>query len=243
MNPNDEEIDEKQAANTAAAIDVTKFQVEIWDIDNIHPYEKNAKIHTEEQIGRIAESIRKFGWQSVITVNEHGTIIAGHGRRLAAIKLGHKRVPVRVARGLTVDQERALRIVDNKVSEADHDVKTLNEELKDLVNLDFDLSGLIDERELKFLTEDIGIIDFSAITPDIAGDVKSQSESTNKKIEEVDDEEMPIEKIFGFKSIKASKGRKLQIFQAFVEGLTGKIGAAALLEYAKRVDEENADDL
>jgi hypothetical protein len=227
-----------------AGIDPSKFAVEIWEIEKILPYENNAKIHTEEQVGRIAESIRRFGWQSVITVNEEGVIIAGHGRRLAAIKLGLKKIPVRVARGLSYEEERALRIADNKVSEAEHDVNILNKELKELTELEFDLTGLLDDRELKFLTEDLGFVDINAITPDLTSDVRHQSESTSQKIEEVDEGEMSLSKIFGASNIKATDGRKLQLFQAYIEGVTGKQGVNAMLAYAERVmsETETQDD-
>ncbi len=225
----------KKPAREMDAIDPTKFAMQIWDIDKVIPYANNAKIHTDEQVSRIAESIRRFGWQSTITVNEKGEIIAGHGRRLAALKLGLKKIPVRVARGLTDEEERALRIADNKVSEAEHDVNILNKELKELSGLDFDFEGLIDDRELKFLTEDLGLVDLNAFSDDLAGEVDHQTEGAAQKIKDMDEEDIALARIFGSSKIKATDARQLQLFVAYVEGVTGKQGIAALLAHAEKV--------
>ena len=62
------------------------FKVESWDVEKLIPYENNVKIHDEKQVKKIAESIKRFGWDQPIVVDKDGVIIKGHGRRLAALK-------------------------------------------------------------------------------------------------------------------------------------------------------------
>lgn len=107
-------------------------------IDQIKPYERNAKKHPEEQIQQIANSLKEFGWQQPIVLDENGVVVIGHGRLLAAKRLGHENVPVIYAEGLTKGQIKALRLVDNKLNESGWDFGLLDEELDEL--LDFDMS-------------------------------------------------------------------------------------------------------
>ncbi|MFH3639762.1 ParB/Srx family N-terminal domain-containing protein, partial [Acinetobacter baumannii] len=81
-------------------------------VDDVKPYELNAKIHSEEQVAKIAESIARFGWDQPIVVDKNGVIIKGHGRRLAAIKLGLIEVPVLVRDDLNEEQVKAARLAD-----------------------------------------------------------------------------------------------------------------------------------
>src|SRR3954454_5615569 len=74
-------------------------KVERWPIERLIPYARNARTHSDDQIGQIAASIREWGWTNPILVTEAGTIVAGHGRVLGARKLGIKEVPVMVAQG------------------------------------------------------------------------------------------------------------------------------------------------
>lgn len=104
------------------------------------PYAKNARTHSAAQVDQIAASIREWGWTVPILVDEQGTIIAGHGRVLAAQKLGIAEVPVMVADGWTDAQKRAYIIADNKLAlNAGWDDALLGLELKDLGVLGFDL--------------------------------------------------------------------------------------------------------
>lgn len=107
-------------------------------IDQIKPYERNAKKHPEEQVQQIANSLQEFGWQQPIVVDENNVVIIGHGRLLAAKKLGHENVPVTYAEGLTNKQIKALRLADNKLNESGWDFSILDQELEDL--LDFDMA-------------------------------------------------------------------------------------------------------
>lgn len=128
---------------------------EIWDIDRIKPYDKNSKLHDPDQVEKIANQIRENGFDVPIVVDAEGVIIKGHGRRLASMKLGLKRVPVIVRSDLSPTQVRAARIADNKVAEGGHDQKILKLEIADLVKSDgeFDFGSMLgfDERDLKKL--------------------------------------------------------------------------------------------
>ena len=104
-------------------------------IRDLKPYEKNAKKHDEKQIANVANSIRRFGWQQPLVIDEDGVVVIGHCRLLAAKKLGMKTVPVTVASGLTEEEIRELRIADNKTNESPWDFELLAD---DLEGLDFD---------------------------------------------------------------------------------------------------------
>jgi len=79
------------------------------------PYARNAGTNTDEQVAQIAASIREWGWTVPVLVDEVGTIIAGHGRVLAAQRLAIAEVPVMVARGWSESQRRAYIIADNAI--------------------------------------------------------------------------------------------------------------------------------
>lgn len=117
----------------------------------LKPYEENAKIHPPEQIERIAESIKAFGWKQPIVVDRDNTIIIGHGRYYAALELRCKTVPVVVADDLTPEQCAALRLADNKTNESDWDMDKVESELArlNIVGVDMTRFGFEDlEREL-----------------------------------------------------------------------------------------------
>ncbi|PBC00884.1 site-specific DNA-methyltransferase [Mesorhizobium sp. WSM3860] len=118
------------------------------------PYIKNARTHSEMQVAQIAASMREFGWTNPILVDGENGIIAGHGRLLAARKLGMNEVPVIELTGLSENQKRALVIADNKLAlNAGWDTETLGLELVDLGELGFDLALTgFDEAEITALT-------------------------------------------------------------------------------------------
>ena len=88
--------------------------VEHWPLDRLSPYARNARTHDDDQVAQIAASIIEFGWTNPILVDAEGGIVAGHGRLLAAHKLGRDTVPVVVLDHLTPAQRRAYVIADNK---------------------------------------------------------------------------------------------------------------------------------
>jgi len=105
-------------------------------IGEIKAYESNIKWHPVTQVRRIMYSIANYGWDQPIIVDEDMVIIKGHGRRLAAIELDLKEVPVVVVTHLTDAEKKAARISDNKVSESEWDSKILWKEIKRSMNED-----------------------------------------------------------------------------------------------------------
>jgi hypothetical protein len=104
------------------------------------PAARNARTHSPKQVSQIAASIKEWGWTVPVLCDEHGGIIAGHGRVLAAKKLGLDTVPVMVATGWSETKKRAYLIADNKLPlNADWDPELLRLDLQDLKDSDFDL--------------------------------------------------------------------------------------------------------
>ncbi len=116
------------------------MEITMRRVSELTPYEKNAKQHDQKQIANVANSIRRFGWQQPIVVDENGVVVIGHCRLLAAKKLGMKEVPVTVASGLTQDEIRELRIADNKTNESPWDLNLLAEDIEGLDFEGFDFS-------------------------------------------------------------------------------------------------------
>jgi site-specific DNA-methyltransferase (adenine-specific) len=128
-------------------------KVEQWPIDRLVPYAKNSRTHSDAQVAQIAASIKEWGFTTAVLVDEDGGIIAGHGRLMAARKLGMTEVPVMVAAGWSDAQKRAYVIADNKLAlNAGWDNELLALELADIQGLGFDveLTGFSDE-EIKDL--------------------------------------------------------------------------------------------
>lgn len=133
------------------------MQVEYISVNDIKPYEKNAKKHPEQQVEHIANSIKKFGWQQPIVIDKDNVIVIGHGRLLAAKKLGLNEVPIVKAEDLSEEQIKALRLADNKTNESEWDFSLLDGELESIVDIDmeqfgFDLS--LDDEEPQEVVED-----------------------------------------------------------------------------------------
>lgn len=207
---------------------------EVWPVESLIPYEKNAKKHDPKQVAKIAESIRLHGWTTRIVVDGDGEIIAGHGRRLAAISLHLKNVPVTVLRGITKEQARALRLIDNKVQEGGYDTDLLSQELRELVvDLEVDLSGFFDARDLEFAIEDLGEMDLGSLSDDISTEVLEQTERTQKEIVDSDAAEVPVAKVLGFKSFTSEQARVIKQLVATLETETGLTGADAIVAFAR----------
>jgi len=136
-------------------------KVERWSIDKLIPYARNARTHSDEQIGQIAASIKEWGWTTPILVDETGGIIAGHGRTLAAQRLKMAEVPVMVAKGWSDAKKRAYVLADNKLAlNAGWDNEMLMLELGEIGDLGFnmDLIGF-DPSELNNSAVDYSVLD------------------------------------------------------------------------------------
>ena len=117
-----------------------KLKIEYVPADSISPYENNAKIHTEEQIQQIVQSIQDFGFNDPIAVTGN-TVVEGHGRLLAAQRLGLKEIPIVRLDHLTDSQRRAYTIVHNQLTmNTQNDMDILAEELERLSDEEIDMS-------------------------------------------------------------------------------------------------------
>jgi site-specific DNA-methyltransferase (adenine-specific) len=132
------------------------MQIVLKPTSELIPYAKNAKVHDARQIENVANSIRRFGWQQPIVIDDNNVVVIGHCRLLAAKKLGQKEVPVTVASGLTEDEIKELRIADNKTNESTWDFELLKEDSEGLEfeGFDFEWDGLGEEYEEKEVAED-----------------------------------------------------------------------------------------
>ena len=124
-------------------------------VDSLIPYINNSRTHSDEQVAQIAASIKEFGWTNPILVDGDNSIIAGHGRLLAARKLGYKEVPTIELKDLTETQKKAYIIADNRLAlNAGWDNELLTIELNDLLADGFALELLgFDPKELDALLE------------------------------------------------------------------------------------------
>lgn len=131
-------------------------RIEVWPIEKLVPYERNARTHSAAQVAQLAASITEFGFVNPILVDTGAGVIAGHGRLAAAKDLGLKEVPVVVLDHLSPEQRKAYVIADNKLAlNAGWDMSLLQEEVIGLQLADFDLSLLgFDESELEGLLGD-----------------------------------------------------------------------------------------
>ena len=119
------------------------LSIEYRPIESLIPYARNSRTHSGEQIAQIAASIREFGWTNPVLIDEDNGIIAGHGRVLAAQKLGLEDAPVIQLKNLSVAQKKAYIIADNKLAlNAGWDMDMLAVEIEELNKLDFDLDLL-----------------------------------------------------------------------------------------------------
>ncbi|MDP3085980.1 MAG: ParB/Srx family N-terminal domain-containing protein [Rubrivivax sp.] len=110
-------------------------------VEDLIPYDSNARVHNEAQVAQIAASIKEFGFTNPVLIDEQNTIIAGEGRVLAAQKLKLETVPCVVLAGLTEAQKSAYVIADNKLAlSADWDLGLLHAELARLADLDFSMN-------------------------------------------------------------------------------------------------------
>jgi ParB-like chromosome segregation protein Spo0J len=130
------------------------MKIELWPIDKVIPYARNARTISEAAVAKVAASIQEFGWRQPIVVDTNRVIIAGHTRQLAARKLGFKEVPVHVADNLSPAQVKAYRLMDNRShEETSWDAPLLADCLAELQTggADLDLTGFNSDEITAFL--------------------------------------------------------------------------------------------
>lgn len=209
------------------------MKIQMKDPATLVPYALNVKQHKPDQVNKIAESIRQFGWKGApIVVDENDIILAGHGRRLAALQLELKAVPVHVITGMTEDEKRAFRLADNRVAISDIDTDMFREELS---TLNFDLGGMFDTKELDFSMADLGVMVDTSIVTDLTAAVDLQEEATHAKVEELKGKRIALHKILGFKDVAGADQIHLTRFMALIEDQTGLKGDAAFVSFCKQL--------
>ena len=126
-------------------------------VDELIPYARNARLHSDDQVAQIAASIREFGFNAPVLIDGHGGIIAGHGRVMAARKLGLENVPTIALPHLSDVQKRAYILADNKLAlNSGWDNEMLQLELEEIAadGLDISLAGFSDEEFEELLAGD-----------------------------------------------------------------------------------------
>jgi len=225
----------------SGARDVVELAGELrpdYPLEKLIPYENNTKIHAEEQVELLAKLILENGFTDPILVNKKGVIIAGHGRRLAMLKLGYKTIPAFVATNLTPTQERALRISHNKASSSKYDTEKMAFEIRGLSDDGYDISGLgLEGKEIEFMSGDLDVIDESAFADDIVDAVERQNEESQENIDRVDAGEIPVWRALGFKTIAKHREKLVNEFIRRIENETGKQGGEALAHFISQVTE------
>ena len=153
-----------------------RIEITERSIADLLPYASNARTHSDAQVAQIAASITEFGWTNPVLVDDAGVLIAGHGRVLAARKLGLAAVPAIRLEHLTEAQARAYRLADNKLAlNAGWDQDLLRLELADLqaIGADLGLIGFGDDELANILAEKTdGLTD-----PDEVPEVEAQAVS------------------------------------------------------------------
>ncbi len=152
------------------------------------PYVNNSRTHSDQQVQQLASSIKEFGFTNPILIDEDGGIIAGHGRLMAAQKLGLDEVPTITLEGLTEAQRKAYVIADNQLAmNAGWDFEALRIEVDRLseLDVDIDLLGFDDD----FLNDLLFDSDSESIFPDIAS---GEKEPYQKKTFTLHDEQVAI---------------------------------------------------
>ncbi len=139
------------------------LQINYKSTENLIPYANNSRTHSDDQINQVASSIKEFGFTNPVLIDEQGGIIAGHGRVMAAKKLGLAEVPTITLEGLTKAQLKAYVIADNQLAlNSGWDFDTLNLEVESLTEMGFDVSLLglsdlmpdeLDEKENNSLSD------------------------------------------------------------------------------------------
>lgn len=170
-------------------------------IVDLIPYANNSRTHSDEQINKIAASIKEFGFLNPVIIDSDGGIIAGHGRVMAAKKLGIEEAPVVDASHLTEAQKKAYIIADNRLAlDAGWDEEILMHELEDIASFQFDIDviGFTDKELSKLFDESKGITIEDNLENDLVCSIKIEFDP-EKRIEVINAVTSVIEVIPGTK--------------------------------------------
>jgi DNA modification methylase len=154
----------------------------IKKVSDLVPYINNSRTHSEEQTIQIASSISEFGFTNPVLIDDTNNLIAGHGRLLAAKKLGLEEVPAIVLTGLSKAQKKAYVIADNQLAlNSGWDLDMLKIEIEGLKELDFDvgllgfeddfLDGLLEEEPSEGLTDEDEVPEPPETPVSVLGDI------------------------------------------------------------------------
>ena len=184
-----------------------ELKIEYKKVDDLLPYARNARTHSEEQITQLASSIKEFGFNNPVAIDSDNMILCGHGRVMAAKKLGLDKIPTVNLSHLTPTQKKAYILADNKLAlNAGWDEEMLKLELEELklANFDLDLVGF-DSLELEDIFdegEEASILDGQYTTKvqtpqyEITGEKPDLKEcfddsKTNKLLSDIDASKVP----------------------------------------------------
>lgn len=217
-----------------------KLTIVEWAVDKLIPYERNAKKHSDEQVKALAKLIATKGWTQPLVIEKDGTIIAGHGRRLAAILLGLKKVPVVVRDDLTKLEAQALRLSDNRVTSTEYDTSLMNLDIQEIaiglegiddLKIDDLLIGFSDH-ELNFNTTDLGAMNDEAFIDNVGAAVEGQKTANDAKVKEIDEGAgLPVAEALGFKRVTPDQSRRIRAWLGRLEEETKLKGVEALMNF------------
>ena len=155
------------------------YDHKVASVADLIPYALNSREHSDDQVAQIAASIRAFGFTNPVLIDEQNNLIAGHGRVMAARKLGMTEVPAIVVTGMDERKRRALIIADNKLAlNASWDMEALLVEVRDLGGEFGELMGFSDDElaammaeETEGLTDEDAVPEVPAVPVTVEGDV------------------------------------------------------------------------
>lgn len=209
-------------------------KIQAWDLDRLKPAEHNHKKHSDETTTKLAKSLADIGQIQPVIVDKEGEIIAGHGRLIAARRLGWSKIKVIQ---VPVSREIAIkaRIADNLMSNQDIDNENLSIEINKLMEIDVevDVSSLIlddDMAKLHKMNQEADYdIDESALSQSVSDDTQEFAEEGEKMMEDANEAMVPIRTVLGFNEVTARQARALKDFMAIVVDERPEGDAAAAL--------------
>lgn len=202
-------------------ITMEDITIQAWELDRLKPAENNHKKHSDESTAKLAGSLADIGQIQPVIVDKGGEIIAGHGRWMAAKRLGWDKIKV-IQVPVTRDVAIKARIADNLMSNQDIDNEKLAAEISELMslNVDVDLESIIIDDGLAGLhdmrsKDDFGM-DSEAISEDILEDARKFTEENEEIMKAAEGSAVPVRNVLGFNTVTPSQARTLKDFMAVV---------------------------